>query len=184
MCLLPIKIKNNLGDEVEVPCSKCPKCRARRISSWSFRLMQEDKVSESAHFITLTYGNTHVPITNRGFMSLAKDDVQKFFKRLRKQQDKLYPDAKPIRYYLAGEYGDKRKRPHYHAIMFNAKLELIQPAWQKGEVYYGTVSEASVGYTMKYISKPSQIPMHKNDDRLKEFALMSKGLGKITLLLK
>ena len=35
----------------------------------------------------------------------------------------------------------------------------------------------SIVYTMKYISKKSQIPVHELDDREKEFALMSKRLG-------
>lgn len=46
-----------------------------------------------------------------------------------------------------------------------------------GTIHYGEVSEASVGYTLKYINKPKRIPLHRNDDRQPEFALMSKGLG-------
>jgi hypothetical protein len=34
---------------------------------------------------------------------------------------------------------------------------------------------------MKYITKPSAIPIHKNDDRQREFAVMSKGLGECYL---
>lgn len=46
-----------------------------------------------------------------------------------------------------------------------------------GHVTIGEVSAASVGYCLVYIGKPSQIPKHKNDDRLKEFSIMSKGIG-------
>lgn len=46
-----------------------------------------------------------------------------------------------------------------------------------GSIHYGTVSDASVGYTLKYISKGKTVPSHKNDDRIKEFSLMSKKLG-------
>lgn len=171
-CLTPITLKD-LG--VTVPCSKCPTCLSRRASAWSFRLMQQAKVSDSAQFITLTYDTSTVPITSNGFMSLAKRDVQLFFKRLRFAQG---VSGKTIKYYTAGEYGGKTKRPHYHSIIFNAKIELIQEAWQKGNVHYGEVTEASVGYSLKYISKKGMIPEHKNDDRVPEFALMSKGLGK------
>lgn len=156
---------------MQVPCGKCPECVKRRTSGWSFRLMQEEKVSQSAHFITLTYDTKRVPLTGNGFMSINKRDVQLFFKRLRK----LNP-AK-IKYYVVGEYGGKTNRPHYHAILFNVDITTIQPAWQNGSVHYGTVSGASIGYTLKYMSKRGRIPMHRNDDRVPEFGLMSKGLG-------
>lgn len=183
-CITPFIVKNNIKGEIPVPCGKCPNCLKRRISGWSFRLMQEEKISMSAHFITLTYDTQHVPITRNGFMDIRKRDVQLFFKRLRKSMAKTEVTKTknpvhtlPIKYYVAGEYGGKTKRPHYHAIIFNCKPELIEAAWQLGSVHYGQVSVASVGYTLKYMSKPKKIPMHKNDDRTPEFSLMSKGLG-------
>lgn len=172
-CQTPFTVMDKLRGSIPVPCGKCPNCLARRVSGWSFRLMQEDKIALSAHFITLTYDTKHVPITRNGFMSLSKRDLQLFFKRLRK----VSPRGLKIKYYAAGEYGGNTRRPHYHIILFNAKLEKIQPAWDLGNVHYGVVSAASVGYTLKYISKPAKIPLHSNDDRLREFALMSKGLG-------
>lgn len=185
-------------EKYSVPCGRCPQCVARRVSAWSFRLMQEDKKSITSYFITLTYDSKNIPISRAGFKDLSKRDVQLFFKRLRKIHDDdpgkktaISSDAsfgskkgassvgdRSIKYYAVGEYGGKTMRPHYHIILFNAKLELIQPAWDKGHVHYGYVTGASVGYTMKYISKPGKIPLHRNDDRQPEFALMSKGLGK------
>jgi len=168
---------------IPVPCGRCPACYKRRVSSWSFRLMQQEKIAETAYFITLTYDTKHVPITDKGFMGLAKRDLQLFFKRLRKSQDakKAHRNWQgphsPIRYYACGEYGGKTRRPHYHIIIFNAKLELIQPAWDKGQVHYGVVTGASVGYCLKYMSKVSKIGKAEWDDRIPEFALMSKGLG-------
>jgi hypothetical protein len=44
-------------------------------------------------------------------------------------------------------------------------------------VHIGELTEASAAYTAKYINKGKIIPMHKNDDRLPEFSLMSKKLG-------
>lgn len=159
-------------EKTSVPCGKCPKCLSRRISGWSFRLMREFEAphTESGHFVTLTYDTAHVPITDNGFMSVQKRDCQLFFKRLRK----AHPPNSNIRYYLAAEYGGKTKRPHYHAIMFNVNRELIQPAWALGSVHYGTLTVASVGYTLKYMCKPKRIPAHRNDDRVPEFSLMSK----------
>jgi len=174
-CQTPFTVKttNKVNGELQsiaVPCGKCPACFARRVSQWSFRLMEEEKVSTSAHFITLTYNTETVSITDNGFMTLNKEHIQKFFKRLRKLHNK---DIR-IKYYLCGEYGGITKRPHYHAIIYNCDINLIDKAWGLGSTHFGNVSEASVGYTLKYMSKKGIIPMHKNDDRLPEFALMSK----------
>lgn len=170
MCHSPIVIKR---DEVSisVPCGKCEQCTKRRISGWSFRLMQEDKISSSSYFITLTYDTAKVPITKNGYMGLSKRDVQLFFKRLRKV------NSGKLKYYLAGEYGGKTARPHYHIILFNCDVKTIQDSWDLGSIHYGEVTAASVGYTCKYIQKPRRIPLHRNDDRQPEFSLMSKKLG-------
>lgn len=106
--------------------------------------MHEAKSSPLSAFVTLTYNEKNLPED----LSLKKKDVQDFFKRLRKKKQcsnklcKKYnytPDAKKIRYYAAGEYGDinemenvneqikyisrygsaKLGRPHYHCIIFN-----------------------------------------------------------------
>lgn len=207
MCLTPITITVKRTDEkASVPCGKCPECFARRISGWSFRLMQEDKHSDSSYFITLTYDTKTVPITKGGFMALCKRDVQLFFKRLRKSHDTdTHSMGTGIRYYVCGEYGGKSYRPHYHMLLFNANLKLMFDTsdllvlkhsdydgqtpvrciqWDKGMVTVGMVNHASVGYTLKYMCKPKRIPLHRNDDRLPEFSLMSKNLGLYTLLAK
>lgn len=172
MCMTPFCVQlKDKGYSIPVPCGKCPECCARRTAGWSFRLMQEDKISSCSHFITLTYDTDHVPITSKKFLTVTKRDPQLFFKRLRKL------NSNKLKYYLAAEYGSKTWRPHYHVILFNCDIATIQPAWNLGSVYYGEVTGASVGYTLKYISKPKQIPRHQNDDRTPEFSLMSKGLG-------
>jgi len=166
------------GNMLSLPCGKCPECYARRISAWSFRLRKQGQISETAHFITLTYNTNTVPISKHGFMTLDKTDIQKFVKRLRK----MHTENTKISYYVCGEYGTKTKRPHYHAIIFNADINDIENAWKLnneplGDIHCGDVSGASIGYTLKYMCKPKQIPQHQNDDRQKEFSLMSKKLG-------
>lgn len=141
--------------------------------------MQEDKIATASHFVTLTYTTDAVPISNNGFMTLKKSDFQDFMKRLRK----LCPGCN-LKYYAAGEYGSQRKRPHYHAIIFNVPdTELFAKAWtlggvQLGSVWVDKVTGDSVAYTMKYIDKAGYEKKFARDDRLPEFALMSKGLGK------
>lgn len=175
-CLTPIKVKNKSPDIGGfafnvVPCGKCPECRRERINSWVFRLTQQERVQKSAVFVTLTYDKP--PISGNGFMTLCKEDCQKFFKRLR-----FNTGRKSIKYYLAGEYGSRTKRPHYHAIIFDASDVEISKAWGFGYVHCGNVSSDSIAYCAKYIDKPSLIPLFEKDDRCKEFSLMSKGMGK------
>jgi hypothetical protein len=176
-CITPFYKKEQIkGEHIPFPCGKCPPCRKRRISGWSFRLVKEGERSISALFITLTYDTEYVPITPNGYMSLDLKDLQKFFKRLRKLTNEK------LKYYAVGEYGSTKKRPHYHIILFNANKEHVKRAWALnnhtiGNHHIGNVSAASIGYTLKYMSKKQQIPQHKNDDRRKEFSVMSKGLG-------
>lgn len=160
--------------KVLVPCGSCPNCLARKASAWSFRLMQQEKISKSAWFLTLTYATDHLPITSNGYATINKRDLQLFFKRLRKSH--VGSAASEIKYYAVGEYGGKLKRPHYHVILFNARLDKISPSWGLGHCHYGKVEGASVGYTLKYISKP-QKNFAINDDRERPFSLMSKGIG-------
>jgi len=195
MCDTPhyVEVKG-MFDKIPVACGKCPSCKIRRVNSWVFRLQEEDKVSSSAYFITLTYDTYHVPITNSGFMTLSKRDFQLFMKRLRKLSDNK------LRYYAVGEYGTINWRPHYHVILFNLegvkrlpdgsyKSDFIEQAWRKvsdlddfsspiGQVHIGMVTSDSIAYTCKYIDKPARVPVHGRDDRVPEFSLMSKGLGK------
>lgn len=126
-------------------------------------------------------------------MTLNKKHVQDFFKRLR---DKYYQHEKkwkiehpPIKYYACGEYGGRFRRPHYHIILFNAADVPIRQAWMdvcdyntKDHYTIGTVdirdlTPARIRYALKYMTKESKIGKFDRDDRIKEFSLMSKGLG-------
>lgn len=183
---------------VPVTCGKCLHCKARRISGWSFRLNQESKLHDEMYFLTFTYDNDHVPITKAGYMNLNKNHFVEYIRELRRG---LYSKGIRLKYYVAGEYGTKSFRPHYHAIIFGCPLgELIgesfvtaakarkelylqgeyefnSPLWKYGYFTIGEVNKATIGYTLKYISKSKRIPLHKNDDRQPEFQLNSKGLG-------
>lgn len=187
-CISPFTGRDKItGNAIAFPCGKCPECSKRRISEWSFRLMQEEKHSSSAHFVTLTYNTKYVPISPAGYLTLNKKHLQNFFKRLR-----FNTGATNIKYYAVGEYGSEYFRPHYHALIFNLPSEHdVVNAWvadkrkgekdaaaeKLGDCHFGSITGASVGYTLKYISKTRLIPIHRNDDRLPEFALQSRGIG-------
>jgi len=123
-CYFPFKKK---GEDLLLPCGKCPYCLNRRANNWIFRLQQELKRADSAVFVTLTYENPPLSFNNV-LPTVYKPDVQKFFKRLRKIPRDY--SNQPIKYYLCAEYGSKSFRPHYHAIIFNSDIESIQECWK------------------------------------------------------
>lgn len=175
ICDSPFYVLPKAGiEKVPVPCGRCPPCKLRRVNSWVFRMLQEAKTSTNAHFVTLTYDTRTVPISPNGFMTLDKGEFPRFMKRLRK----LCPGCR-LKYYAVGEYGTNNRRPHYHAIIFNCPdVSLFHDAWGLGQIHIGQVTGDSIAYTMKYIDKQSSKRLHDRDDRVPEFPLMSKGLGK------
>jgi len=95
--------------EMSIPCGQCIGCRLERSRQWALRCVHEAALYQDNCFITLTYNDENLPKTQ----TLVLEDVQKFWKRLRK-----HFKTKQIRYYLAGEYGELTLRPHYHACVF------------------------------------------------------------------
>jgi hypothetical protein len=95
-------------------------------------------------------------------------------KRLRKK--KSASKKNPIRFFHAGEYGEKFGRPHYHAILFNTNFsdrEVLQghkslttsktldKIWGKGHTSIGDVTFQSASYVAGYIQKKINGPMEK-----------------------
>lgn len=159
------------GKIIGVPCGKCLFCLQNRRNDWTARLMQEYKVSSSAHFVTLTYHPKYLP--DRG---VTKRHLQLFIKRLRKESQNR------LRYYAVGEYGSRTGRAHYHLILFNLEdPEFIRGVWRHpdtkqelGIVHIGKVTEASCAYVTKYV-----IQRHDHSDKSLNppFCLMSRGYG-------
>lgn len=105
-----------------IPCGQCFGCRMQYSRIWANRLMLEAKTSLNCWFVTLTYDDEHIPISEyvdketgsiEKCFTLNKRDLVLFNKRLRKEF------GEGIRFYAAGEYGGKTFRPHYHIIYFN-----------------------------------------------------------------
>lgn len=109
--------------------------------------------------------------------TLKKSDLQNYFKRLRTINEK-------IKYFAVGEYGSKGSRPHYHAIIYNAKDITLLDKWTVldketgemepiGNVKIGDVSQASIHYITKYL-----INDESRDRRTQQpFQVSSKGFG-------
>lgn len=158
----------------QVPCGRCVECMKLRINSWYVRIEEELKISKTAHFLTLTYENDKIPVTPFGEITLDYRDIQLFIKKLRKRQ----PETK-IRYFCAGEYGEKTERPHYHIIIFNVlDVNNFAACWTNGFVHVGTVQSESIFYTLKYsLKRATKWKKRQEDDRLPEKAICSQKLG-------
>lgn len=162
-----------------VGCGRCLYCRIQRRRDWTLRLLHEAQNWHGSSFVTLTYSPDNLPPGG----TLVKSDLQKFFKRMRKN----YSDMK-FKYYACGEYGEIGGRPHYHALMFGIDhgekdiSDLLEDVWSLGKVDVGFVSEQSVRYVAQYIDKKF-LNMDEEkvkgyyEGRLPEFQLQSQGLG-------
>lgn len=147
---------------------------------WAFRLKWHMRFVKSAYFVTLTYASG-IKRTPNGFLTLHKKHFQNYMKRIRKElnDNKDTPFNHRVKYIVTGEYGGKRGRPHYHAILFNVPMDVIKKYWPYGLVDIREVNSSRIAYIFKYISKarkPKQT--HDRDDRVPEYVNMSQGLGK------
>lgn len=126
-------------------------------------------VSLQAFFKRLRYYEDQIRVKG----TISKDQ----FKR-KKQTTQAYFTDKKLRFYAAGEYGERRKRPHYHILLFNLmSTDSIRSAWTFGGVHVGEVNEATINYCLKYIDKDQKSYLFKAFDGIKEFSVMSKKLG-------
>jgi len=162
-------------------CGRCPACRINRKRDWVSRMMLEASSSRAAFFVTLTYKEAPV-LDGTNIQTLRPSDVQKFFKRFRKN----YP-AGSLRYFLCGEYGSRTMRPHYHAILFFSDWGLsfekmfpsvLETSWGHGSVHIGDVTQESLSYTLGYAVKGLTKASFFPDGRHPEFARFSQGLGR------
>lgn len=162
---------------LEYGCGQCLRCRINRSRVWACRLMLETHQHEVSQFVTLTYDQENQPSGG----TLQPRDVQLFLKRLRQ----LVAPVR-LRYYMVGEYGDSRGRPHYHLCLFGSvSAEQIKAAWGLGIVDVRVLSWDLALYITGYILKRwtnAEDPVAKKflKGRHPEFARMSlrpEGLG-------
>lgn len=187
MCVSPINLKNDnprIHEDYltrKVPCGRCFECLTAKQGEWRFRLLQEMKDAEDAHFITYTYEDNWLVLNENYIPVLNYEDLQKFHKRFRTNYKRKYGKTSNYKYFAVGEYGERTGRPHYHAIAFNViDIDLFIDSWQCGNIHIGDVNENSITYTLKYILKK----LNKEDAKMllkqgiiPERAMMSKNLG-------
>lgn len=179
----------------QIPCGKCISCRLENARQTALRCVHEASMYEKNSFITLTYDENHL-----GDNKLRYKDFQLFVKKLRshiydnelkkifpkqtsqmerrsaarsltKQARKNIHERISISIYCAGEYGDRGKRAHWHALIFNwepsdkvykYQNELgdvafssatLTDLWGQGLCEFGSVTFKSASYCARYATK-------------------------------
>ena len=177
---------------IALPCSQCYWCRFVRSRQWALRCYLEAQMHKQSAFVTLTYNDANLPKD----ASLKKSDVQGFIKRLRRNLEYENPDLK-IRFYLSGEYGDDKDRPHYHVLIFGYgfpdkcywnkspkghnlyRSNFLEKCWKLGYSDIGDIQINSAAYVAGYIRKKingDKAEQHYNG-RTPEFSLQSSSPG-------
>ncbi len=179
-CLRPIKAGFDQTGEItfsqkkrdksieafQFECRKCLPCRLNIAREKAIRSFHEAKMHQENIFLTLTYDQEHLPGPK-----LHYPDFQDFMKSLR-HKNVIPGDKKTkISYMVTGEYGEEKKRPHWHALLFNYRpkdakhshtseignkvytSQEISKHWGKGLHDFGTITLDSAGYVARYAAK-------------------------------
>lgn len=169
-----------------------------------------DHEFDTCFFVTLTYDDDHLPffdfsdevlfscfdkikdsnlddyhidhinnLIDNQHSTLRYSDFQKFLKRL-KSRLKYNGLSSDFRYYVAGEYGEKFRRAHYHAIFFGLHLpdlcffgknfegdalytsSFLEESWNNGFVCISHVSWNTMSYTARYVMKKAKGSISKD----------------------
>lgn len=179
-----------------IKCGQCIECRLAYSREWAIRITHEQQMHKVSCMLNLTYDDAHLPDHGQ----LWKDDLQRFFKRLRKA-------GYTFKYVASGEYGDVSRRPHFHIALFGVDFssdrrvfgrssngertfisDVVTRVWPAGHHLIGSLNFESAAYIARYILKKAKgaqvaAPLAVDDDGVlvlpnPEFLLMSKGIGR------
>lgn len=151
MCKAP----NTLPDGTVVSCRECPECRDQAINDWVGRCIAEQKTAIRCHAVTLTYGRNQAnDASHERSTLLTYSDIQKYLKLLRRH-------GYPVRYLVAGEYGSKKGRAHWHLILYwQDKVpdhvldqNFMEQHWPHGWSFWTEPTWKAFRYNCKYIQK-------------------------------
>lgn len=160
-CYRPVLVRIREGAKSAMPCGNCVGCDLERSRQWAVRCVHEAAMHDDNCMVTLTYDGKNLPPGG----SLDREAFPLFMKRLRK-----WAEPAKVRYFHAGEYGDRNGRPHYHACLFGVdfpdkyhwttrgefpvwRSATLERLWPLGQSEIGTVTFESAAYVARYILK-------------------------------
>lgn len=186
---------------VPIACGDCMECRKKKSREWLMRLTEEVKHNNKAKFITLTFNPESLSELRTALWEqdkkLGKEQerqgydldngictiaIRRFYERWRKEH------KKPPRYWFINELGHgQTEHVHMHGIIWDTDVDKIERIWKYGFIWKGKpirkgkviigyenyVSEATVSYMMKYVTKVDF--KHKH---FKPLILCSNGIGR------
>lgn len=179
-------------DYIRTPCGMCTACRKNRSHMWGARIYHESRLHDYNTFLTLTYDNDNLPISECGYNTLVASHVSDFMKRLR-----YYKSDVKVRFFAGGEYGDHTFRPHYHLALFGVApddktvFKDFRPAesgyncdcraWSYGLANVGELEQGSAnyigGYCLKKVMGKGAEEYYKSRGIVPPFARMSNRPG-------
>lgn len=186
-----------------IPCGKCIGCRLDYAREWSDRCYLESLTKSPNWFVTLTYDDLNLPVTE--FLkddeiiytnSLVKEHLSLFIKRLRRYYDYHF-EIQDISFYGCGEYGSKYQRPHYHLLLFGCPVpdlelftfkdgfatynsEIFTKEWGKGFVTLNEFTYETASYVARYCLKKQYGDLsffYESNGLVPEFSVMSRSPG-------
>lgn len=146
MCINP-----SIHEGKAFACRKCWQCKENAIQDWVGRCIAESRVASASYAVTFTYGGGD----HAAAYVLTYSHVQKMFKLMRWH-------GYTFKFFVAGEYGTRKGRAHWHAILFfHGKVPKIDKLrrrfdfefWPHGHTLWDKISPKSVRYVCKYLRK-------------------------------
>lgn len=158
MCIEPTTVWVRSGpgwEQIARPCRKCWRCNSNRVNDYVGRSLCEAATSDATCALTLTYA----PRDDLADQVITPPHFQAFIRALRDSHHL-------VRYLVAGEYGERKGRAHFHALLFFksgpknpiptwvAQKNIHIDQWPHGHVFadWGG-GEASARYVCKYLLK-------------------------------
>lgn len=154
---------------------------------WAVRCLHEGQMHDSNCSVTLTYRDEEL-VYGADRPTLVPEHLQLFMKRLRKER------GTGIKFFACGEYGERTRRPHYHAILFGVDFpdrkfykrkggndlfvsNQLESIWKLGDCKVGNLTFESAAYIARYIigNKLTSQSELLSENVQPEFLRMSRG---------
>ena len=163
--------------KIHVNCGKCLNCISNKKKEYGLRMMQEQMSDKSlvSYFGTLTYNDAFCPLTNEGKLTLYKQHINAYIRRLQAETKRM--QGKLI-YFVGGEYGERTARPHYHIIVLSNRplFNQMREYWTYGNAQIElSWSFKATSYTVGYANK--KIGLHEFNGVEKPFHKFTRGIG-------